>query len=151
MKGDQGDPGIDALKNVADNGTYYTITYSDNTTVNVQKWVDASNVSVQFSLNAISWSAVTEAEVGGPVTVYYEISGAVTEGTTPKISASCEGGYFVSELVQPGDLTLGVLAPNRGSVTITPTYAFSSGVQNGRLTLFVDYYGITIPVELKLK
>ena len=144
-KGDQGDPGTPALSGVDDNGTYYTITYSDGKTVNAQKWVDASNVSVQFSTNLISWETTTVEFTGENETIYYRMTGAASYVARPSITATTEGGYYIDNYDQPS-ATLGY-----GTITVVPTYAFSTGSTNGRLIIFMDYYGTTKMFTIELK
>ena len=160
-KGDQGDPGTpgepgtpgaDALSNVADNGTYYTITYSDGTVVNVQKWVSASNVTIEFFNVSLSdlgnaTTPVTELSISEEKTILYRVNGSASGTTMPTVMATSEGGYVIS-CSQPTNLsTLGSV----GQITITPTYAFATGAKNGRVIVFIDYYGTTIMKELILK
>jgi hypothetical protein len=150
-KGDQGDPGTPALSGVDDKGTYYTITYSDGKTVNAQKWVDASNVTIEFFNVSLSdlgnaTTPVTELSISEEKTIYYRITGSASDATMPTIMATCEGGY-VLEFSQP-TTTIGL---NTGSMTIIPTYAFATGAKNGKVIVFLDYYGTTKMFELILK
>ena len=164
-KGDQGDPGTpgepgtpgtpgaNALSNVADNGTYYTITYSDNTVVNVQKWISASNVTIEFfdaSLSNLTnlTTPITELSVAAEKTILYRVNGSASGTTMPTVMATSEGGYVIS-CAQP--TSLGSSLGNVGQITITPTYAFTTGAKNGRVIVFIDYYGTTIMKELILK
>ena len=152
IPGEPGAPGADALKNVTDNGTYYTITYSDNTTVNVQKWVDASNVTIEFFNVSLSdlgnaTTPVTELSISEEKTILYRVNGSASGTAMPNVMATSEGGYVIS-CTQPTSLSaLGSV----GQITITPTYAFATGAKNGRVVVFIDYYGTTIMKELILK
>ena len=140
VKGDPGDPGKDALSDVKDNGTYYTITYSDGTVVNVAKWVEAGNVTIAFSP-----SGTLDLGTAASSTVTCTIQGSFGS-TAPAIYTTCEG-HFTSTVTSSSG--------SNGSysyvIEVKATTAYVNDDMVGKLTVYCPYYGSTVIGQLQLK
>ena len=137
--GTPGEPGAAALKNVTDNGTYYTITYSDGTPVTVAKWVESGNVSITFNPTTLDLGSAASA------TVTCTIEGSFGS-TAPAIYTTCEG-HFTSTVTSPSG--------SNGSysyvITVKATTAYVNDDMVGKLTVYCPYYGSTVIGQLQLK
>ena len=122
----------------------YTITFPGTTDpINVGKYFATPKVSITNTEGA----TITELNIGSDAngSVNFSVVGSFDAEDAPEIIVTCEGGWTSSMERNNADNSV------TGTITVTPTAVFNSGVVSGKLTVYVTYYGQTSVKQISLK
>ena len=122
----------------------YAITFPGTTDpINVGKYFATPKVSITNAEGA----TITDLNIGSETngSVKFSVVGSFAKDDAPEIIVTCEGGWTSS--MERTDADNSVI----GTITVTPTAVFNSGVVSGKLTVYVTYYGQTSVKQISLK
>ena len=122
----------------------YAITFPGTADpINVGKYFATPKVSITNAEN----ETITELNIGSETngSVNFSVVGSFAKDDAPEIIVTCEGGWTSSMERTDADNSV------TGTITVTPTAVFNSGVVSGKLTVYVTYYGQTSVKQISLK